>query len=588
MITDSIQQTAQPTRRAPSSVPPSGRVERTVFGPATHRRVQGLHVLKLEGSFYEMGQQHGALLRDQIPEGPIPYYRRYIEKLMGPTVGALSPVLWPVLQGLVGRRVAQTMPDFAVDTIRGLAHGAGIPFERMMEGCTMPDTLLWLAAQLMRMKQPGPAIAHRISLGLGCTSAIAWGDATRDGKLLHARNLDYHGVGSWPRTAAVLFHQPERGQRFVSVAAAGVGLGGVTAMNEAGLTLTVHQHMFTDTTTLGGSPIGVVGDIVMREARSLDEAEAILSRHTPIGCWTYLVADGRRREVLCWEESPQRHVARRLRAPESHFGYANVYLDEALGSTEIALYGSYWRHNEGRHRRVRQLLSELAGALDPRGMASIIADTGDPRCRIKDSIGMVMTVGSVVFRPEDGIVWVGTGEAPTSHGEFVPFSLETMDHAPEAGSFHAGPEQGSPAYEGFELFRRAYVAYLDEGDTGAARGLMDRAREICPEQALYHYLSGMMSLTDGDGVTAARTLGRALEVGHPDPERVAACHLWRGRALDLAGRRDEALVEYARALERRADRPVRRAAERGLSTRYRRRDARRVHVDFALADVVSP
>jgi hypothetical protein len=574
--------------RTTPAAPQCGRSARTAFGPASLHRVHDLNVVRLKGSFYEMGHQHGTLLRDQIPHGPIPYYRRYVEKLIGPALGSLSPVVWPLLQHLVGRRVGRKMPGFALDTIRGLADGAGIPLADMMDGCTMPDSLLWVAAQLMRLKRPGRAIGHRLALGLGCTSAIAWGDATRDGKLLHARNLDYHGVGSWPRTAAVLFHEPTDGQRFVSVAAAGVGLGGVTAMNEAGLTLTVHQHMFTDTTTLGGTPIGVVGDIVMREATTLDEAEAILARHTPIGCWTYLVADGRRREVLCWEESPQRQAARRIREPETHFGYANVYLDEELGATEVNLYGSYWRHNEGRHRRARQLLGELAGTLDPRGMASIIADVGDPQCRIRNAVGMVLTVGSVVLSPEDGIVWVGTGEAPTSHGEFVPFSLATMDHAPEAGSFRVGPDPSSPEHQGFELYRRAYIAYLDDGDIPAARGLMNEARERCPDQPLYHFLSGMMSIHEGDGASADRAISRAIEIGHPDAERVAASHLWRTRALDLSGRREEAIAGYRAALERRADPPVREAARRGIQRAYRRRDAERLHVDFALADVVTP
>ena len=55
----------------------------------------------------------------------------------------------------------------------------------------------------MRLGRAGPAVAHRVALGLGCTSAIAWDDATADGKLPHARNFDYHGVSCWPDTASV-------------------------------------------------------------------------------------------------------------------------------------------------------------------------------------------------------------------------------------------------------------------------------------------------------------------------------------------------------------------------------------------------
>ncbi len=371
----------------------------------------------------------------------------------------------------------------------------------------------------------------------------------------------------------------------MSVAAAGVGLGGITAMNEAGLTLTVHQHMFTDRTALGGTPIGVVGDIVMREAKDLDDATRILSSHTPIGCWTYVITDGNAREVLCFEESPERRAIRRY-GEEGTFGYANIYLDEELGKSEINLYGSYWRHNEGRHRRANALLEEKRGSLDPQGMAEILGDTGDPRCRVRDSIAMVMTVGSVVFRPEDGTVWVGTGEAPTSHGAFVPFSIEAMGHAPERGELSV--RQPADTAAAFERFRRAYVAYLDDGDPSRAREHMRAACVEQPEQPLYHALRGLFAIALADAEDAEEAFDRALTLGHPDAERVAAFHLWRGRARDLLGRREGALDDYRLAIGHHADPQVHTAAKRGLKRPFTERAARRVNVDVSLADVIRP
>ena len=52
-------------------------------GKGSHRRVGDVHVLSLAGSDHEMGRQHGELLADEIRRGPIPYYRRIVEKLMG-------------------------------------------------------------------------------------------------------------------------------------------------------------------------------------------------------------------------------------------------------------------------------------------------------------------------------------------------------------------------------------------------------------------------------------------------------------------------------------------------------------------------
>ena len=390
----------------------------------------------------------------------------------------------------------------------------------------------------------------------------------------------------------MIFHEPDDAQRYVSVAAAGVPLGGITAMNEAGLTLTVHQHMFTDRTRLGGQPIGMAGDRVMREATSLDEAQAILEETRPIGCWTYVITDGKQREAMVYEETPERRAVHRYGASDSPekstVGYANIYLDEELGETEISLYGSYWRHNEGRHRRVNELLEQRAGDIDAQSMASILGDTGDGPCRVRDSIAMVMTVGSVVFRPEDGTVWVGTGEAPTSHGAFVPFSLEHGAHAPERGALTGGALETDAATEAFEGFRRTYLAYVDDSDVAAARAHIEASRELEPEQPLYAYLAGLLALVDGDAAAAARALDHAIALGHPDVERVAAFHLWRGRARDLLGRRREAIGDYRVAHGLRSDEPVHAAARKGLRRAFTAANARRVHVDIGLADVVAP
>lgn len=557
------------------------------FGAGWHMRVEGMHVLSLAGTQYEMGRQHGALLKAQVPEGPIAYFRDYVEKLLRNSgIGALSPVVWGVLRQTVGRVVARKLPDFARESIRGLADGAGLPLADVMDGCIMPDTLMWIVARLIQAKRIGPAVQHRMALSLGCTTAIGWGGTTEDGRLLHARNLDYHGVESWPRSTAVIFHQPDVGHRYVSASAAGVLMGGFTAMNDQGLTLTVHQHMFTDGTRLGGTPIGVVGDRVMREASTLDEAEAILRQYTPIACWTYLITDGKTNEVLCYEENPDHAAARRISKDDNHFGYANIYLDAQLGATERTLYPSYWRHNMGRQMRANALLQRSGNT--PEDMARILGDEGSGDCRIRDSISMLMTVGSVVFRPQDGTLWVAKGEAPTSRNDFVPFSLAANGHAPEAGTLHPGAGGDPQRQAGFLAWRDAYLARVDHGENAQARGHLARACALQPNQPLYHFGAALLALEAGEYATAEASLTRALELGHPDAERLATFHLWRGRSRDLQGRRADARADYERALAGPVDPAVQKAALKGRAKAWRKAQAKKVPLDFSFADVVMP
>ena len=569
--------------------PGAGAVRRA--GPAWHRRVGGLHVMKVKGSFRDMGRQHGELLADAIGRGPLPYFGSYVEKMLRQAgLGSFAPFGRRLLRRTVGRRIARRLPDFAMETLAGVAEGSGLPFDDMIEGCVMPETLLWLVTLSMRAARVGPAVEHRLALGLGCSSAIAWGDATADGKLLHARNFDFHGVGAWPAEAAVIFHEPDDGQTYVSVSSAGVPMGGVQAMNASGLSLAVHQHMFSDQTRLGGVPAGIMGDIVMRRATNLDEAREILESYTPVGCFTYLVADARRREVLCVEESPKRKATLRSRSDDRSFAYANIYFDAELGATEQNLYPSYWRHNLGRQQRLRDLLATGDGTLDPASMAAIMADTGaDTSCRIRHAIAMLMNVASVVFSPEDGMLWVAEGETPVSHGRYVPFSLGAEDTAPDVAVLDPAARHDRAAREAFDCYRRAYVASVDEGDDARSRRLLDEARLLAPTESLYHFVAGILALAAVDTGAAETALANAIDRGHPDPERVAAFYLWRGRARDVAGRRAEALADYGTALAAsRVDPRVRAAAERGQMKRFSPRKARHVHVEFAFADVVNP
>jgi tetratricopeptide (TPR) repeat protein len=553
------------------------------------KEVRGITVMRVSGTFYEMGFQHGQLLREKIPYGPVPYYRSYLDKMVKTSrLGQISPLIWPAVQKLIGPQVARGLPDFASQCIEGLAEGAGVNHQMMMDGYTMPDSLNWVSSRFSRLRRVGPAVHHRLALGIGCTSAIAWGEATHDGALLHARNFDFHGVKSWPATHAVIFHAPEKGQRYVSNAAAGIPLGGVTAMNEAGLTLTVHQHMMANNVKLGGTPIGLVGDEVMRKAENLQEAEAILRGQRSIGGWTYLIADGKKREVLCFEENPDRQVARRISTEEEKFGYANIYLDPDLGATEEDLYRSYWRHNLARHKRANVLLEENHGKLDPDGMAAILGDPGAHGCRVAHAIGMLMTVGSVVFRPEDGALWVARGHAPTSQNEFIPFSLEHEDHAPTLGELHGGMDHEPGRNSTFRRYRDAYLAYLDDENLEESLRILEEVCQQAPEQSLYHFARGVVALQLARFYRAEEAFSAAIKLGHPDEERVATFHLWRARAWDLQGERKSALRDYRLSLGHHSDPVVHQAAKRGLRKPYKKSQARYVHLDFAFSDVVAP
>src|SRR5262245_51207195 len=106
-----------------------------------YERSHGLHVLRVAGDDYEIGYQHGSLLRDAIGRGPLPYFESYVERMIAAGVGpVLGAALGRVLRATVGQRIARGFPDHARRALEGLADGSGIPRATMIGAVTQPET----------------------------------------------------------------------------------------------------------------------------------------------------------------------------------------------------------------------------------------------------------------------------------------------------------------------------------------------------------------------------------------------------------------------------------------------------------------
>ncbi len=587
MSTLTTESLSQPTTEQPSS--PKHE--------SAYQRVEGIHVLRLRGSDYEMGFQHGQLLRDAIPRGPLPYFARYVEKLLsaglvGSFGGPASSALGTLLSSTVGRRINKRFPLRVRQAIDGLADGAGMSRRELNRAVTMPETYLWVGTWYKKLFRSPLAPRYGVPV-LGCTSAIAWGDATTHGRMLHGRNFDYQGVGVWDREQAVVFHEPQDGQPFVSVSAAGILLGGVTAMNASGLSLVVHQHIACTDFDLDGLPVGCIGDEVMRHAKNLDDARRILDSHKPNGAWTYVITSAKENAAMAYEVTSDKraiikpqdlgangHTARK---EGGVFGYSNVYLHKDLQPTEVDFYPSYWRNNMSRFHRANARLHEAYGKIDADVIAGILGDIGpDGACRFS-SISALTTVASVVFDPGRGVVYVATGRPPVSNRHYIAFDLERQTTREDLPRVIGGTHIDDSAREAFDAYRDGFEAHFNSADVATARRQVARARKLQPSQPVYAFVAGLLDLAAKDPNAALSAFDAALAIGHVEPERLAAFHLWRGRALDAIGRREDALTEYRAAKS--GDPNVKRAAEKNEKKRYK---PSAPAVEWSFGDVISP
>ena len=110
--------------------PPPVRVEES----ADRRRLQlvegAIPVLRLSGTHYEIGRQHGALLKEQIRF----LHREYFEAVVVPSIGRENLRDWV-------KSVEPHISEHYQEELRGLAAGSGLTYEQVLLVNTCIDKL---------------------------------------------------------------------------------------------------------------------------------------------------------------------------------------------------------------------------------------------------------------------------------------------------------------------------------------------------------------------------------------------------------------------------------------------------------------
>lgn len=210
-------------------------------------------ILHVSGSHYQMGFQHGYLLQEEVQEN-VRAFLYYAEKYL-----PLSELLayWNISKPYV--------PPEYIQEIQGLADGANISFYD-------------IAASIMAVEYSD----H------GCYGIAAWGLATSDGQLYHARSFDLPSTiqdpvsGKYAHENTVLIvRNPDNGSASLCPAIAGsFHTGG--GMNSQGVSLGI-QICWSKDQTFEGNPYHFRVQEVLDTAETAQEAIQILNTNRTHG-----------------------------------------------------------------------------------------------------------------------------------------------------------------------------------------------------------------------------------------------------------------------------------------------------------------
>ena len=238
----------------------------------------GVPVVYLSGTPYELGRQHGEALREEIRASMaqvLGYFRWYLRI---PWVRSWLVNWW--LDSAWKQETPFVPPD-DLEELRGLAEGSGVPVRELYRLHAIPDRTY------------------------ACSSFAVWGRATADRRLIHVRNLDWNMQAGIQRFATVFVVRPTGKHAFVNVGWAGF-IGVLTGINDAQLSVGQVGAETVDA-TFRGEPMGFVMRRVLEEAGDLDAASSlVLSARRTVGV-NYVFADAKARRAII-VETTRRHT----------------------------------------------------------------------------------------------------------------------------------------------------------------------------------------------------------------------------------------------------------------------------------------
>ncbi|MEM1514176.1 MAG: C45 family peptidase [Candidatus Thermoplasmatota archaeon] len=219
--------------------------------------MEGIKVLHISGTNYEMGYQHGFLLKNETKEN----IRAFLNQCSNYNY---LLAMWNITKNYI--------PEEYIEELRGIADGAEIKFEDV-------------------------AVAYMtvVTWGMGCFGISAWGNATADGKLYHFRSFDLPMnikdpiTGKYVHENSVLIvRKPKNGYASVSPSFVG-SLHGGGGFNEKGIAIGM-QTCWSNDSTFYGTPELIKVQMVLDHASRIEEAIDYLIKNGTAG-WNFIVSD---------------------------------------------------------------------------------------------------------------------------------------------------------------------------------------------------------------------------------------------------------------------------------------------------------
>jgi hypothetical protein len=465
---------------------------------------EGLPVLYLTGTPFEMGYANGVLTQKQIHQ-----QEDAIVKLLN-HVAPYRPVQF-ILEFLVtykNRHMTEYVtPDLQLE-ILGIARGC--PDAHPELGPLYNRILNYHGAQdISYMLMNSPLIRR------GCTAFGAWGAATAEDHLMCGRDFDWEADPVFDQDRILIFCEPKDGIAFVSLAWAGMA-GCVSGMNREGISIIVNGAP-SDLPADAATPTCLVAREVLEHAHNLAEAVAIIRQRHIFVSAMFLVGSRADGKFIVVEKTPGKMAVREPEKTDDTLVCANHYLTPEFKDT--AINETYKRADTSisRFDRLTELLRDETNRLDAAACAALLRDRRLPGGRFagdghRGSLNPLIATHSVVMDLTAGIFWAAT--PPHQLGKFVAFDVNAPEKLLPNQALPADPILTDGEYKDYLLAKddlsNGWRA-LKRNDLNAAAEFARQAETNNPGFYQNSWLLAEALFRQGKRAEAAQACQRALD-----------------------------------------------------------------------------
>ena len=230
-------------------------------------------VLYVAGTPYEMGYEHGRLLREQVratvrdvEDGAL----RLLPKAMRESALLTTSQKRDVVDTLLDtawERLRRFTPREDMEEMAGLAAGAGVSLHTIHRLHAIPDV--------------GET---------SCSALVAKDSATRDGHVYQLRILDYGANFNLHNRPLITVYRPEGANAFINIGWVGF-VGVISGVNDKGVALSEMGFGNPPGETLAGMPMPFLLKNVLRYADAADQGATIIRAARRTNSYVYLVGD---------------------------------------------------------------------------------------------------------------------------------------------------------------------------------------------------------------------------------------------------------------------------------------------------------